>query len=157
MCHKRLNLQVGEKNIRCCGSTRRSEGVAEVETGAEQRQQTRRAEQREEQCREKCRAKAQTLRADRRRKGAEQQRSKPAEFRAKRRKRETSRNAGEKRSYIGSARARGALGDCSHANTRRDAHLASLTPLTGAAQARGCANRACAQRRLRGAPQARGA
>ena len=53
-----------------------------------------------------------------------------------------SRNAGEKRSYIGSARARGVRGDCSHVHTRGDAHLASLTPLIGAAQARGCARRA---------------
>ena len=132
-----------------------------MERDAEQRQRRnqksraeRRAAQREVQSRG---ANAQSRQEAQRRREAEAQRPKPAEFRAKRRKRETSRNAGEKRSYIGSARARGALGDCSHANTRRDAHLVSLTRLTGAAQARGCANRACAQRRLRGAPQARGA
>ena len=61
-----------------------------------------------------------------------------------------SRNAGEKRSYIGSARASGARGDCSHAHTKRDAPLASLTPLTGVAHARNCViKRARAQRRLK--------
>ena len=50
-----------------------------------------------------------------------------------------------------------ARGDGSHAHTMRDAHLASLTPLIGAAQARGCARRARAQRCSRGATQARGA
>ena len=48
----------------------------------------------------------------------------------------------KKEKTIGSARALGARGDCSHAHTRRDAHLASLTPLIGAAQALGCARRA---------------
>ena len=51
---------------------------------------------------------------------------------------------------------RGAHGDGSHAHTNRDAHLVSLTPLIEAAQARGCARRACAQSRLLGAPQAHG-
>ena len=44
----------------------------------------------------------------------------------RRKKKNTSRNAGEKRSYIGSARARGARGDRSHAHTNRDAHLACV-------------------------------
>ena len=95
------------------------------------------------------RAEAQRRRADTRCKGAEAQSLKPAEFRAEREKGNASRNAGEKRSYIGSARASGARGDCSHAHTKRDAHLASLTPLTGAAHSRNCVKRARAQRRLR--------
>ena len=49
-----------------------------------------------------------------------------------------------------------ARGDGSHAHTSIDAHLASLTPLIGAAQAHGCARRARAQRRSRGTTQARG-
>ena len=51
---------------------------------------------------------------------------------------------------------RGARCDGSHAHINRDAHLASLTPLIGAAHARGCARRARAQRRSLGATQARG-
>ena len=44
--------------------------------------------------------------------------------------------AGEARSFIGSAQQQqSARGDCSHAHTKRDAHLASLTPLAGAARA----------------------
>ena len=47
--------------------------------------------------------------------------------------------------------------DGTHAHTNRDAHLASLTPLIGEAQVRGCARRArAAQRRSRGATEARG-
>ena len=68
-----------------------------------------------------------------------------------------SRNAGEKRSYIVSARACGARGECSHEHTRRDAHLAPLTPLTGVTHARSCVQRVRAQYRLRGNPQTRGA
>ena len=92
-----------------------------------------------------------------RRRCAKAQRRKPAEFRAERRKRNTSRNAGEKRSYIGSARVRCARGDCSQTHTRRDAHLASLTPLIRAARAHLHKERARAQHRLRGAPQPRSA
>ena len=68
-----------------------------------------------------------------------------------------SRNAGEKRSYIESARACGARADCGHEHTRRDAHLASLKPLTGATHARSCIKRVRAQRRLRDNLQTRGA
>ena len=66
--------------------------------------------------------------------------------------------AKEARSFIGSAQQQiSARGDCSHAHTRRDAHLASLTPLTGAARAQLSEARARAQHRLRGALQACGA
>ena len=65
--------------------------------------------------------------------------------------------AGEARSFIGSAQQQSALGDCRHAHTAKGAHLAPLTPLTGAAHARGCIRRAREQRRLCGALQARGA
>ena len=61
-----------------------------------------------------------------RRRAAEAQRPKPAEFRAERERENTSWNAGEKRSYIGSARACGARGGCSHAHIRRDAHQERL-------------------------------
>ena len=66
--------------------------------------------------------------------------------------------AGKARSFIGSAQQQlSARGDCSHAHTRRDAHLASLTPLTGPARAQLREARARAQHRLRGALQACGA
>ena len=65
--------------------------------------------------------------------------------------------AGKARSFIGSAQQQlSARGDCSHAHTRRDAHLASLTPLTGAARAQLRKERARAQHRLLGALQACG-
>ena len=92
-----------------------------------------------------------------RRKGAKAQKLKPEEFREKEKIRDTSRNAGEKRSYIGSARASGARGDCSHAHTKKDPHLASLTPVTGATHARRSIKLVRAQRRLRGNPQTRNA
>ena len=60
-----------------------------------------------------------------RRRGAEAQKRKGQNrqsFVQRKKMRETRQNAGEKRTYIGSARARGARGDCSHAHTRRDAH-----------------------------------
>ena len=93
--------------------------------------------------------------------GARAQTSKGAKaktgcFVLKEKRETTSRNAGEKRSYIWCAMASGARGYCSQAHTRRDAHLASLTPFTGAAQARNCVNKARAQRGLRSAPQACG-
>ena len=66
--------------------------------------------------------------------------------------------AGEARSFIGSAQQQlSARGDCSHAHTRRDAHIASLTPLTGAARAQLREARVRAQHRLRGALEACGA
>ena len=79
---------------------------------------------------------------------AEAQRPKPAEFRAERERENTSRNAGEKRSYIGSARA------CGVTVAKRTS--GDLTPLIGSAQARGCARRARAQRRSLSTTQARG-
>ena len=101
-------------------------------------------------------------RAKQKRKGANVQRRKSAKAKIGRvlwqekEEKEHERSAGGKRYYIGSARVRGARGDGSHVHTKRDAHLASLTPLIGAAQARGCARRARAQQRSRGATQARG-
>ena len=57
--------------------------------------------------------------------------------------------AGEARSFIGSAQQQlSARGDCSHAHPRRDVHLASLTPLTGAAGAQLREARARALHRL---------
>ena len=65
--------------------------------------------------------------------------------------------AGEARSFIGSAQQRlSARGDCCHAHAAKGAHLAPLTPLTGAAHARNCIKRAREHRRLRGALNARG-
>ena len=114
-------------------------GRAEPE---EQRRETR-AEQR-------CRgAKAQICR------GAKAQNRKPAEFRVKAERRNTGRKAGEKRSYIGRARARGARGDRSHAHQQRRTSSVRLTQLVGVSQARGCIRRANAQHRLRGAKQER--
>ena len=55
---------------------------------------------------------------------------------------------GEARSFIGSAQQQSAA---------KGAHLAPLTSLIGADHARGCIRRACVQRGLRGALQARGA
>ena len=85
----------------CWSRTRRARGVAEAETGAEQRERRdRRAELREEQRRER-RTQAQRRRAEIRRKGAEALNClKPAEFRAKVRKEENaSRNSPGVRSY----------------------------------------------------------
>ena len=66
--------------------------------------------------------------------------------------------AGKARSFIGSAQQQlSARGDGSHAHTKRDAYLASLTPLTGEARAQLRKERARAQHRLRGALQACGA
>ena len=65
--------------------------------------------------------------------------------------------AGKARSFIGSAQQLSARSDCSHAHTRRDANLASLTPLTGAARSQLRKERARAQHLLRGALQACGA
>ena len=45
--------------------------------------------------------------------------------------------------YIGSGWLRGARGDGSHVHTKRDAHLAPLTPLVGAAHASSYTSRAC--------------
>ena len=61
---------------------------------------------------------------------AVKQRPKPAEFREER-ERETLAGtmAGSAPIYNGSATTRNARGDHSHAHTKRDAHLASLTPL----------------------------
>ena len=63
--------------------------------------------------------------------------------------------AGEARSFIGSAQQQSGRGDCRHAYMAKGAHLAPLTPLTGAAHARNCIRRAREQRRLHGALQAR--
>ena len=81
-----------------------------AETRPEEQRRETRAEQRRKGAEMQRRkgAKAQTCR------GAKAQRLKPVEFRAKERKRKASRNAGEQRSYIGSAKARGARGDRSH-------------------------------------------
>ena len=62
------------------------------------------------------------------------------ETEAEQRREQTRRR--DESSYIGSARARGARRDRSHVHIR-----ASLTPLIGAAHARGCIKRARAQRR----------
>ena len=66
--------------------------------------------------------------------------------------------AGKARSFKGSAQKQPsslrARGDNHHA---QGAHLAPLTPLTGAAHARGCIRRVREQCRLRGALQSRGA
>ena len=65
--------------------------------------------------------------------------------------------AGIARSFIGSAQQQlSARGDCSHAHTRKDAHLSSLTPLTGEARAQLRKERARAQHPLRCALQACG-
>ena len=65
-------------------------------------------------------------RAERRAEAQRRRGTKPKTGRVPCRKRRenTSRNAGGKRSYIGSARARGERGDRSHAHINRDAHLA---------------------------------
>ena len=66
--------------------------------------------------------------------------------------------AGEAHPFIVSAQKQpSAGGDCRQAHAAKGAHLAPLTPLTGAAHARGCIRRAREQRRLRCALQARGA
>ena len=58
--------------------------------------------------------------------------------------------------FIGSAQQQLSVrGDCRHVHAVKGAHLAPLTPLTGAAHARGCIRRASELRRLRGALQAR--
>ena len=136
----------------CWSRARRLRDADEAETRAEQRgvQSGEKSREREDHSREKSiAASAQTRRGETRRKGAEQQRRRGQNlhsFVARMRKRDTSRNAGGKRSYIGSARARGARGDRSHTHTNRHAQSSvRLTPLVGAAQARGCIRRARAQ------------
>ena len=131
-------------------SERRAETNAEAEANTEQETPRREAEQNQKSSAQR---REQNRGAEvQRRKGENRQSSVQKEEREN-----TSRNAGEKRSYIGSARASGVHGDCSHAHTKRDAHLASLTQLTGATHARSCVKRVRAQRRLRGNPQTRGA
>ena len=67
------------------------------------------------------------------------QRRKPAEFRAMYVEMREPKLAGEARSFIGSAQQQPrARGDCRHAQAAKGGHLAPLTPLTGAAPARGC-------------------
>ena len=141
-----------------------------VECRAESEKTTaeRRAEQRREQMSDESSAETRAaLRGDQNR-GAKAQRCRGADvqrrkgenrqsFVQREKKRYTRRNAGEKRSYIGSARVRCARGDCSHAHTRRDAHLASLTQIIRAARAHLHKERVRAQHRLRGAPQPRSA
>ena len=141
--------------MRCSVEWRRGE----AETSGRAKQVTgRRAEREREQCRE-TRAEQMLKDAEvQRRKGAEVQRRKGAKTKivslCEERKENGSRNAGKGRSYIGSATASDARGDCSHAHTRRDALLAFITPLIQEAQARGCARHARAQRRKRGITQA---
>ena len=123
-----MNLTVIVVYKSCATSKRQSREQTEMQSRERSRAE-RRAEQRDETRREKSRgAKAQRCR------GAK---AKTGRVSCDERERNTSRNAGEKRHYIGSARACGARGDCSHEHTRRDAHIASLiTPLTGATHAR---------------------
>ena len=87
-------------------------------------------------------------------------RRKPAEFRAMSVEMCEPQLAGESRSFIGSAQKQPNARKQPKAKTNtqpKGAHLAPLTPLNGAAHARGCIRRAGEQRRLRGALQAHGA
>ena len=119
-----------------------------VEVARDECEAERRPEQREQQNRDESRCETRAaLRGEQNRgakahrcRGAKAQRCRGADVQrrkgAKRKtdrvpcnekeKKNTRRNAGWKRSYIGSARAHGARGDRSHAHTNRDAHLACV-------------------------------
>ena len=92
----------------------------------------RRTAQREEQREESGGANVQSRDEAQRPRAAVTQRPKPAEFREERERETlagTMAGSAPIYSYKGSATARNARGDHSHAHTKRDAHLASLTPL----------------------------
>ena len=128
-------------------SERHRRGTDEADAEAKAKQNRDRAEGRDDAEAERGRGATQTEEVPRR---------KPAEFRAMNVEMREPELAGETRSFIGSAQQQlSTLGNCRHAHAAKGAHLAPLTPLTGAAHARGCIRRTCEQRGLRGALQAR--
>ena len=131
----------------------RDENGAEDETRAEHKR--RREQSKRGRSSSWGRAKTRGRRRDRR---EETKQSKTGRVPCNEREMREPEFAGKARSFIGSPQQQlSARGDCSHVHTRRDAHLASLTPLTGAARAQLREARARAQHRLRGALQACGA
>ena len=86
--------------------------VLRLQATSERRSRDREEEQRTEESRDEYWAETS--------RGAEAQRLKPAVSCEENRRENASRNAGGKRSYKGSARARGARGDGSHARTKGD-------------------------------------
>ena len=124
----------------------RSERESEAEHGQETTQSGGERQQRREPTQSRGRDKTQS------RDEAEQRRENPAEFREMNVEMRETELAGEARFFIERAAARVRLVIITtRTKLKRGAHLAPLTPLSGAAHARSCIRRAGEQRRLRGA------